>query len=245
MKKLLAACFLCVGSFVSADSLDVIFRYYSAEGRLLNTQLVVSVVDGQATQTGKTDAGGWQQWRLGYQGEMLTVRVMNGSKTQNMEIHIHPDWKKTLKTLVINRVQETDLRWVLKVNHLTCRWTAGIAYPVEYQFNNPLDGQELKLKSWSCAKNQDSLVARILVISDSVMLFQCGKTDVLLAKYYLGSDGRLYRSFTNFDCRTFNSTAEKELYSLLKDETKELYYTWEGSQLILSDAAFCNWGFEF
>lgn len=247
MKTFLIGLFLSIPTLLSADSLDIVFRYYAGDGRIVSAPLLLTINEGQCTKLGKTDAGGWQHWRIGYRGAAikLKVEVEDESKEQELTIQVHPDWKATLKTLVINRVQESVAPWVLKVNHLTCRWTAGIAYPIEYRFNNPLDGQELKLKSWSCAKNQDSLRVSIHVLSDSVILFRCGKSDAILVKYFLGSQGQFFRSFAPSECHEFTSIAERELYILLKDSSNEIRYSWEGSRWVITDQNECRWGFDF
>ncbi len=254
MKQLLLCFLLSFPSLLSADSLDVVFRYYAEDGRLVHRPLSMTIFDGQATQLGKIDAGGWQHWRIGYQGEALKVEVKveveNEGNGQELTIQVHPDWKATLKTLVINRLQVSREAQVLKVNHLTCRWTAGIAYPVEYRFNNPIDGQELKFQSWSCAGLRDSVSISLHVLSDSVMLFRCGKNDAILIKYYLASDGKFYRSLAPLDCGVFNSTLEQRFYDLLKDSTIELRYDLrrydlEGTYFSLTEPTNCSWLFGF
>ena len=245
MKQLLLCFLLSFSSLLSADSLDVVFRYYGEDGRLVNTPLTITLFDGQATQLGKTDAGGWQHWRIVYKDGTAGITIKTYGVEQAMAIQVHPDWQTTLKTLVINRLQVSREAPVLKVNHLTCRWTAGIAYPIEYRFNNIIDGQELKLRSWTCAKDQDSLRVSIHILSDSVMLFRCGKTDAILAKYYLSSGGEVYRSFAPAECQAFSTNAERELYTLLKDNSMEIHYSWENGLFVLSDPKGCWWGFEF
>src|SRR5688572_30657165 len=106
MKTWLIGLFLSISSLLSADSLDIVFRYYTADGRMVGSPINLQVKDGSAVQLGKTDAGGWQQWRLGYQGDSLNIHILNGTEEQTLSIHIHPDWKKTLKNLVINRLQD-------------------------------------------------------------------------------------------------------------------------------------------
>lgn len=241
MKQVLLCFLLSFPSLLSADSLDIVFRYYTGDGRVLHTPITIE----NGTQLGKTDEGGWQHWRLLYQDGLVRMTLKNGHQSQTLTIQVHPDWQKTLKTLVINRIQASGEALLLKVNHLTCRWTAGIAYPIEYRFNNALDGQELQLRSWTCARTQDSLRASIHVLSDSVMLFRCGKSEAILVKYYLGSAGQLFRSFAPSECHEFNTTAERELYRLLKDESQELRYSWEVSGFVLVDAKGCRWEFSF
>ncbi|HCS21343.1 MAG TPA: hypothetical protein DIW47_12420 [Bacteroidetes bacterium] len=241
MKQVLLCFLLSLTSLLSADSLDIVFRYYDGDGRVVSSPLVM---DG-GTQLGKTDEGGWQHWRMLYQEGMVGMTIKNEFQRQTLTIQVHPDWQNTLKTLVINRIQASGEALLLKVNHLTCRWTAGIAYPIEYRFNNPIDGQELKLQSWSCAKDQDSLKVSIHILSDSVMLYSCGKSEAILAKYYLGSDGQVFRSFAPSECHEFSTNAERELYLLLKDSSMEIRYSWDGSRFVLGDAKGCRWEFSF
>ncbi|MHB1278968.1 MAG: hypothetical protein ACYC1Q_11300 [Bacteroidia bacterium] len=245
MKGLLLCFLLSLSSLLSADSLDLVFRYYAEDGRLVSAPLSMSIFDGQTTQLRKTDAGGWQHWRMVYKEGTAGITIKTQGHEQTLAIQVHPDWKTTLKTLVINRLQVSREAQVLKVNHLTCRWTAGIAYPIEYRFNNPIDGQELKLQSWSCASLRDSISISLHVLSDSVMLFRCGKNDAILIKYYLASDGKFYRSLAPLDCSVFNTTLEQRFYALLKDSTIELRYDLEGTYFSLTEPTNCSWLFGF
>lgn len=247
MKGLLLLLVLGAGNgFLYADTLDLVFRFYSANGKLNSSQLEVQVKDGNATKHYAPDEGGWQHWKIISTSQPYVLTLHSRTDTVKLDIDVLEKYRKShLRTLVINRLQAEENKQVLKVNELTCRWTGTIAYPIEYRFVNPLDGQKGKLESISCRRKNDSLNVELHFISDSVLLYTCGKADALFIKYYLGSEKNLYRSPAPFECHTFSNEEQKKLYAILTDPAKALTVQYAGDKFLLLDDAGCYWEFRF
>lgn len=244
MNKLLLLSFLLIGSFASADTLDVIFRYYGADGRIQSTPLTCSIEEGEALQLAAPDAAGWQHWRISSLEKIYELQFKSEHDSLELSIDVHSKYKKTVRSVVINRLQVRQKPQVLKVNELTCKWTGSIAYPIEYGFNNPLDGTTLHLETLRCERTLDSLNITLYFLSDSVMLYKCGKNEALFFKYYLTSSGTFTREASNYSCTEFTNEEERRFYEILMRRNSTLQYEFQGKKLILKDS-FCYWEFEF
>lgn len=244
MNKLLLFCFLCCSSMVSADTLDIIFRYYNASGKVQSSPLTMAVEDGTAEQLSQPDAAGWQHWRLKSSDRTFQLDLATGMDSIDFNIDVHSKYRNTIRSIVINRLQVRGKSQVLKVNELTCKWTGSIAYPIEYAFNNPLDGNNLHLETLRCERTLDSLAITLHFLSDSVMLYKCGKNEALFFKYYLQSNGHFSRESSNYSCTEFTNEEERRFYEILTRLNTTIQYEFQGKKLILKDS-FCYWEFEF
>jgi|GEM_PF-2190946 len=244
MNRLLLLALLLSSICTKADTLDVLFRYYHSDGQLSASPLQLTLKDGNAVLVSRADAAGWQQWRLENTSRPFHLMLVSGNDSLLLEIDVHEKYRKTVKSVVINRLQLRPFKQVLKVNELTCKWTGSIAYPIGYSFNNPLDGQTLHLKKLRCERTLDSLNVSLYFLSDSVMLFKCGKEEALFFKYYLQSDGKFRRVPSNYTCSEFKNEEQRRLYEVFTRLNGKVEYVFEGKKLVLKDS-FCYWEFEF
>lgn len=237
-------CLLCSGLLSNANQLDLVFRYYNAKGHIESDLLQITASDSvQVYQVSAADHSGWQHWSLdGFSGKCV-LHIVSKTSVQDLEIDVHPDYSGKAKSIVISRLQMQGSPLVLKVNHLTCKWTGGIAYPLEYRFINPLDGNNLKLEKQECRVKKDSLNLTLYVLSDSVLLFKCGGNEALFIKYYLQSDKTFDREPSGFSCTSFSSPIEQELYMLFQRGETRINYTMENGHLLLFDGR-CTWYFK-
>lgn len=236
---------LCFASGLKADSLDLIFRYYKGNGKIENAPLTLILPNGTSTALSSPDAAGWQHWQIQSETHPYELTIVDGSDTSLLVIDVLNKYRGTvLKSLVINRLQYRKKKQTLKVNQLTCRWTGSIAYPIEYAFCNPLDGETLKLDRLRCATVYDSLKLELHFLSDSVMLYKCGKKEALFFKYFLGSDGKFYHEASAYTCTEFSNQEEQKFYLLLANAQNSIAYDFDGKKLILKDL-FCYWEFLF
>jgi len=245
MNKLLFLFFsLFSVSMVSADTLDIIFRYYDASGLVQSTPLSIEVEDGAAEQLSQPDAAGWQHWRLMSADRLFQLDLATANDSIDLSIDVLSKYRNTVRSIVINRLQVRGKTQILKVNELTCKWTGSIAYPIEYSFNNPLDGNNLHLETLRCERTLDSLSITLYFLSDSVMLYKCGKNEALFFKYYLQSNGHFARTPSNYTCTEFTNEEERRFYEILTRLNSTIQYEFQGKKLILKDS-FCYCEFEF
>jgi hypothetical protein len=245
MRGIFPLLFLAMATQVNADTLNLIFRHYTHEGVITSNPRNLEVSSGSSTLLGKPDKGGWQHWLIETSKHPIRVALINSGDSVFLEIDIHKNHRNgALKTIVINRLQSGTKKQMLKVNEFTCRWTGSIAYPIEYQFNNPLDGQKLTLKSLRCSANSDSMKLVLDVLSDSVMLIRCGVNDAFFMKYHLSSSGYLIRGQTNYTCNEFSNELERRLYVLLIDPTTRIRFDYAGGNFLLMEGN-CVWEFKF
>ena len=116
MNKLLLICFLLSVSVVSADTLDIIFRYYDASGHVQSSPLAIAVEDGAAEQLSKPDASGWQHWRLSSDDRLFQLDLSSEKDSIDLNIDVHSKYRSTVRSVVINRLQVRPRTQVLKVN---------------------------------------------------------------------------------------------------------------------------------
>lgn len=244
MNRLFLILFLLIGSAASADTLEVIFRYYNADGQIQSEPLSCSASNGWAKQIAAPDAAGWQHWQLSTVEKSYQLVLKGKHDSIAVEIEVHNKYKNTVRSLVINRLQVRPQAQVIKVNELTCKWTGSIAYPIEYRFNNPLDGANLHLETLRCERTLDSLNLTLYFLSDSVMLYKCGKNEALFFKYYLSSTGHFIREASNYSCTEFTNEEERRLYEILNRLNSTIQYEFQGKKLVLKDS-FCYWEFSF
>ncbi|MBI1221005.1 MAG: hypothetical protein GC180_00240 [Bacteroidetes bacterium] len=241
--RIIISCFICL-TWLSVDALDLTFRYYDINGKIVSNPLEISSPTCSVYRVSNAENSGWQQWALdGFNGKAI-IEIRQGNTVQELELDVLGNFQEKLKSLVINRIQFQGNRIQLKINHLTCKWTGGIAYPIEYLFNNPLDGNTLKLKSQSCKSSYDSLNFELFVLSDSVILFRCGDDNALFFKYYLAANHSFIREPSGYQCSDYHNEAEKQLYTLLTEPQRLIRYSYDGNKLNLFDGK-CNWEFIF
>ena len=243
MRTLTSLFFILLHLSSKADKLELLFRFYGDQGKVSYQNMSVAVTNGKSQVITSPDRGGWQNWELEYSGNPIQLLISDGVDSLKLDINIHPNNKEVLRTLVINRLQSGELKEVMMVNQLTCKWTGSIAYPLENRFQNPLDGMELRLLTKSCLNKTDSAKINLQVLSDSVLLVKCSESEGYFVKYFLGSD-KIFRTESNqVACQTSDHYLSQSLLNLLVNPENRLLFRLESNRFTLIESG-CRWEFE-
>ncbi|TNE80349.1 MAG: hypothetical protein EP332_07810 [Bacteroidetes bacterium] len=217
---------LLAGAWLSgkADTVDVVFCFYNQSGHVQSAKLLDFKTPGTVEKTLIQTDDAWQEIRWIRKAESDTLQIVSEKDTARICIDILESERAKFRILVVERLQARPSLQRIKVNHLTCRWSGSIAYPLDYNYINPLDNKQLKL---------DSLEGKHLqVLSDSVMLLRCDRSQAIFIKYYLGSDGILELQPSSAECDHFYSDANAKLYAFLRSG-KRFRYAYDNTDLII------------
>lgn len=207
-----------------ADTVDVVFSFYNQSGYVQSGKSLSFTTNGQLEKTLIPSDEAWLDIRWIRKEVSDTLIISTGKDTAWLCIDILESEKARLKTLVVARLQARPTLQRIKVNHLTCKWSGSIAYPLDYNYINPIENKQLKY---------DSLNGnRLQVLSDSVMLFRCTRSQAIFIKYYLGSDGILQLYPSDAQCAQFYSGAEAKLYAFLRSSTR-FRYAFENTDFVI------------
>lgn len=227
-----------------ADQVELVFRFYKKSGMITPHALSIQVKGGKAETIGQRDRDGWQSWNLTYGTHPVELILSDGEDTVLLELNVHPSHQERLRTLIVNRLQAKGDKQILMVNHLTCKWTGGVAYPLERNFQNPIDGAELKLIAKTCLQSTDTGQLKINILSDSVLLLTCSGEEGYFIKYYLGSDQTFYVVSKQPDCQTGHYGITRQFFDRLLNPGNRWTYRFENNQFILQEGG-CRWSFEY
>ncbi len=216
--------FACTYSFGKADTLDLVFRFYTQNGHVQSGKVLQFRTAGTVEKTLVQAEDAWQEIRWIRKNSNDTLLILAETDSAVICIDVLNSEKARFKTLVVSRLQARPHLQRIKVNHLTCRWNGSIAYPLDYQYINPLENKQLKL---------DSLAGNHLqVLSDSVMLLRCDKSQAIFIKYYLSSDGILELNPSGAQCGNFYSDVEARLYAFLRSSPR-FRYAFENTDFVI------------